>query len=203
MNFSNYWNAEVLRKTIAEYGLWGPILFILLFALNTIAFVPGTMMTLAGGLIFGLIDGTLYNLLGSTLGITLSFIIARYLAHDWIMRKSSKKLNAMMESLAKEGWHYIAALRLIPMMPFNLMNYAVGFMPIRFGQYLLVSGLFMLPGTVAYTYFGYLGGEAAARKNHLIAKTFIALLLLTILAFLPLIIKKIHHKLHHQCASSQ
>src|SRR3990167_10735491 len=123
--FSNYWNAEVLRKTIAEYGLWGPILFILLFALTTIAFVPGTMMTLAGGLIFGLIDGTLYNLLGSTLGITLSFIIARYLAHDWIMRKSSKKLNAMMESLAKEGWHYIAALRLIPMMPFNLMNYAV------------------------------------------------------------------------------
>jgi len=143
-------------------GVWGPIVFILGYAVATVAFVPGSLLTLAAGAIFGLARGTLYTLLGATLGAACAFLVARYLARRAIERKiaGNARFAAIDKAVAGEGFKIVALLRLSPVFPFNLLNYALGLTRVRFLSYLAASAA-MLPGTLLYVYYGKVIFEAA------------------------------------------
>jgi uncharacterized membrane protein YdjX (TVP38/TMEM64 family) len=156
-----------------------------------VLFVPGAVLTLAGGAVSGPIWGTLWNLTGATLGATIAFLIARYVASDLVAARSGEQLGRMMRGVEEEGWRLVAFVRLVPLFPFNLMNYAFGLTRIRLREYVLASFVCMAPGALAYTYLGYAGREAASGQTAAIRKAVVALALLAAVAFLPGLVRRI------------
>lgn len=144
-------------------GAWGPVAFIAGYAVATVAFIPGALLTLAAGVVFGVAWGTLYTFIGATLGASGAFLVSRYLARSAVERRieGRPKFAAVDRAVAREGWKIVVLLRLSPVFPFNLLNYALGLTKIRFREYLLAS-VAMLPGTLLYVYYGSLIGSLAA-----------------------------------------
>ena len=192
--YRDQFDAEALEAWVRGAGMAGPLIFMLIYAVGTVLFLPGSVLTLAGGALFGPVLGTFLNLTGATIGACLAFIIARYLARDWVANKTGGRMKTLMEGVEAEGWRFVAFVRLVPLFPFNLLNYALGLTPIRFLPYLVATYVFMLPGAIAYTYLGYAGREAVAGGEGLIQKALLALALLALVAFLPRLIGRLRQK---------
>ncbi len=143
-------------------GVWGPVVFILGYAAATVAFVPGSILTLAAGAIFGLIRGTLYVIVAATLGASAAFLISRHLARGAIERRLAKnpRFAAIDRAVGFQGRKIVFLLRLSPVFPFNLLNYGLGLTKVRFVDYLIAS-VGMLPGTLLYVYYGKIAGDMA------------------------------------------
>lgn len=186
--------ATALQNWVASAGPLAPLLFISVYALATVLFLPGSVLTLAGGALFGPIWGTACNLGGATIGAALAFLAARYLGANWVERRAGPRLKRLSDGVAAEGWRFVAFVRLVPLFPFNLLNYALGLTRIPFLPYLLATTVFMLPGALAYTYLGYAGREAAAGGAGLIQKALVALALLAAVAFLPRLIARLRER---------
>lgn len=189
--YRDRFDVAALEDWIKDAGVLAPLVFMLIYALAAVLFLPGSVFTLAGGALFGPVLGTFYNLTGATLGAALAFLISRYLASDWVADKAGGKVKQLINGVEGEGWRFVAFVRLVPLFPFNLLNYALGLTKIRFLHYLVASYVFMLPGAVAYTYLGYAGREAVGGGEGLIQKILIALALLAVVAFLPRLIGNI------------
>jgi uncharacterized membrane protein YdjX (TVP38/TMEM64 family) len=146
----------------AGLGIWGPVVLALVYIVATVLLVPGTILTLAAGGMFGLVVGTITVSIGSTLGASLAFLIARYVARDKVAARASRnrRFGAIDRAIGEGGWKIVALLRLSPAIPFNLQNYLYGLTPIRFWPYVLTSWLAMLPGTFLYVYLGHIAGAA-------------------------------------------
>lgn len=184
-------SAEALERWVADYGAAAPLVFMLLYAVGTVLFFPGAVLTLAGGAMFGPLWGTIYNLTGATLGATLAFLVARYLASEWVEMRSAGRLGQVKKGVEEEGWRFVAFVRLVPLFPFNVLNYALGLTRIKLSHYIIASYLFMLPGSVAYTYLGYAGREAVAGGEGMIQKVLLSLALLAVVSFLPRLIGRL------------
>ena len=192
--YRDVFDVSSLEVWVKNAGPAGPILFMLIYAIGTVFFLPGSMLTLAGGALFGPVLGTFFNLTGATIGATLAFLAARYLASDWAEQKSGGRLKQLKEGVEGEGWRFVAFVRLVPLFPFNLLNYALGLTRIKLSHYIIASYLCMLPGAIAYTYLGYAGREAVAGGEGLIQKGLVALALLAVVAFLPRLIGRLRQK---------
>lgn len=161
---------------------WGPIGFILIYGIGCVLALPGSLLTLCGGAIFGVAWGTLYNILASNLGATLAFFMARYFGRDFISRFMKGRVEAFDEKVANHGFRFIFTLRLIPLIPFNGLNLGSGLSKIKYRDYLLGSFLGMLPGTFIYTYFadallkGATGSGKRAYINLIIASALLILI---------------------------
>ena len=184
-------DATAIQNWIEEAGNAAPLLFMFVYIVGTVFFFPGAVLTLLGGALFGPVLGTAYNLTAATIGAMLSFLVARYLASDWVEKKTGGKLKQLMNGVESEGWRFVAFVRLVPLFPFNLLNYGLGLTKIKFAHYSIATYIFMLPGAIAYTYLGYIGKEAATGGESLIQKAMLALALLGFVAFLPRIIGSI------------
>jgi len=180
---------HALQATLHRLGLVAPIAHIVLFACGTLLFVPGALFGLAGGVLFGPVWGTLLNLTGATLGATAAFVIARYVAADWVRRQAAGRMEWLIKGVEAEGWRFIAFTRLVPLIPFNLLNYALGLTRIPLPLYVLASCLFMFPGTLAYTWLGYAGREAVGGNDQAVRYALIGLALLATVAFLPRLLR--------------
>ena len=185
-----FFAASALEQELQRFGRWAPVLFIGLYAMSTLLFVPGSVLTLVGGALFGPVWGTLWNLTGATLGATLAFVTARYVASNWVSERSGERLARLIRGVEEEGWRFVALVRLVPLFPFNLVNYAFGLTRIRLGEYVFASFVCMAPGAIAYTYLGYVGREAAVGSSAPIRTGFITLALLATVAFLPLLARR-------------
>jgi uncharacterized membrane protein YdjX (TVP38/TMEM64 family) len=179
-----------IQSELKRFGVFGPIVFIAIYAVATVAFVPGSILTLAGGAIFGAVFGAIWNLLGATLGATGAFLIARYVAGDWVARRAGGRLAALVGGVEEEGWRFVAFVRLAPIFPFNLVNYAFGLTRVSLAEYIIASVVCMAPGVVAYTYLGYAGRTAAAGEAGAIKAGIVALALLGAVAFLPRFVRR-------------
>ena len=144
-------------------GAWGPAVFIVGYALAVAAFVPGSLLTLAGGAIFGVGAGTAYVFCAALLGSSLGFLIARYVARGAVERRlaGNEKFAAIDRAVGGQGRWIVFLLRLSPVFPFSLLNYALGLTSVRFADY-LVASVGMLPGTLLYVYSGKAVGDVAA-----------------------------------------
>ena len=186
--YRDQFDAAALESWVKDAGSAGPIVFMLIYIIGTVFFLPGAVLTLAGGALFGPVFGTFYNLTAATIGAMISFIAARYLAHDYVEQKSGGRMKQLKDGVENEGWRFVAFVRLVPLFPFNLLNYALGITRIKFWHYVISTYVFMLPGAIAYTYIGYIGKEAATGGDGLIQKGMLGLALLAIVSFLPRLI---------------
>lgn len=189
--YRDQFDANALENWVKNSGNAGPIVFMLFYIIGTVFFLPGAVLTLAGGALFGPIFGTFYNLTAATIGAMISFIAARYLAHDWVEKKTGGRMKQLKQGVEGEGWKFVAFVRLVPLFPFNVLNYALGLTKIKFSHYSIATYIFMLPGALAYTYLGYVGREAVAGADGLIQKIMLALALLGIVGFLPSLIGRL------------
>jgi uncharacterized membrane protein YdjX (TVP38/TMEM64 family) len=185
LTYRQFVDAASLESWVAQAGIFGPLVFMGLYAVATVFLLPGSVLTLTGGALFGPVWGTLYNLTGAVLGATLAFLMARYLALDWVDRRVGGQLKQLKQGVEAEGWRFVALVRLVPLLPFNLLNYGLGLTRIPLTHFVLASYLFMLPGAIAYTYLGYAGREAVAGSEGLIQKGLLALSLVALVAFIP------------------
>lgn len=153
-HLGQYLEKERLREMIAAYGLWGPIIYMLIWLAAPPLFLPGLPIGLAGGSLFGPFWGVIYTIFAATAGATLAFLVARYLARDWVAAKlSGTRLASLDEKVGHHGWKIVAFTRLMPVFPFNLLNYAFGLTRISLLAYVVATFIFMLPMTIAIIYF--------------------------------------------------
>ncbi len=179
-----------LQLWVENAGAAAPLLFMLVYIIGTVLFFPGSVLTLLGGALFGPVFGTFINLTAATIGAIISFLIARFLAADLVEKKTGGRLKQLVTGVENEGWRFVAFTRLVPLFPFNLLNYALGLSKISFAQYSLATWICMLPGAFAYTYLGYIGKEAATGGEDLVKKALLALALLAIVAFIPHVVNR-------------
>ncbi|BCX08165.1 hypothetical protein NIES592_07790 [Fischerella major NIES-592] len=143
-------------------GAVGALAFILLYIIATVAFLPGSILTLGAGVVFGVVWGSLYVFIGATIGATAAFLVGRYLARGWVAKKiaGNQKFRAIDEAVGREGLKIVLLTRLSPIFPFNLLNYAYGVTGVSLKDYVLAS-IGMIPGTIMYVYIGSLAGSIA------------------------------------------
>jgi uncharacterized membrane protein YdjX (TVP38/TMEM64 family) len=153
---------EGIAAWIDGLGAAGPIAFVAVYTLASVAFVPGSILTLIAGAIFGLGRGTLYTMIAATCGASVAFLVSRYAARGLVERRlgAHPKFAAIDRAVAREGRRIVFLLRLSPLFPFNLLNYALGVTSVRFVDYVAACAG-MLPGTLLYVYYGKLAGDVA------------------------------------------
>ena len=148
---------------IRDLGAIGPLVFAGIYVIAAVALVPGSILTLGAGVVFGIVKGTLVVIVSATLGATAAFLVGRYLARDWVASKikGNEKFQAIDRGVAEEGWKIVGLTRLSPVFPFNLLNYAFGITRVSLKDYVLASFFGMLPATLMYVYIGSLAGDLA------------------------------------------
>ena len=140
-----------LEGRLRATGGWAPLGFVLLYAAGTVLFLPGSLFVFVGGVLFGPVWGSVLNLSAAA----LAFLIARHVAAAWVARWTGGRLRRVVEGIEAEGWRFIALVRLVPLFPFNLLNYALGLTRIRLGHYVAALLVCMAPGALAYTWLGH------------------------------------------------
>jgi uncharacterized membrane protein YdjX (TVP38/TMEM64 family) len=152
-HLEQYLDQERLRQFGASYGVLLPLMYLAVWTVGPL-FLPGLPITLAGGVLFGPFWGVVYTAFGSTFGAGLVFLVARYLARDWVAGKlAGTRLVSLDEKVARHGWKIVAFTRLVPVFSFSLLNYAFGLTRISFWPYLAATFICMLPSTIAFVYF--------------------------------------------------
>ncbi|PSB03097.1 TVP38/TMEM64 family protein [Merismopedia glauca] len=156
---------EILRnllRWVDSLGNWGPIAFIIIYNLATILFIPGSILTLGGGVIYGVLWGSIYVSISAIIGAIVAFTIGRYISRDWVAKQMAQhpKFKAIEEAVSRSGIKIVLLTRLCPIFPFNLLNYAFGVTQVSLRDYVLGS-LGMIPGTVMYVYLGSIVGDLA------------------------------------------
>src|SRR6516164_526199 len=152
---------------IGKLGPWGPAIFIGVYVIAAVLFIPGSVLTLGAGALFGVVVGSVCVSISATLGATAAFLVGRYLARDAIARKIEKneKFATIDRAVAGEGWKIVLLTRLSPVFPFTLLNYAFGLTRVKLSHYVLASWVGMIPGTVMYVYLGSLVNVGAGHRQ--------------------------------------
>ena len=190
-------NVPKIQTWVASFGAIAPLVYIGLYLVSTVFFLPGTPVTVLSGFVFGPLWGVLYASIASIISVSAAFLIARYVARDlvenWV--KGNAQFQRIDKQVEEQGWRIVMLTRLVPIFPFNLQNYAYGLTSIRFTTYVLVSAIFMLPGTAVLVQLGgaFVSGEGNIWKTLLYLGA--AGVLLLLLSLLPKFLQKYQTKL--------
>ena len=198
VTYREHLGGDPLHLQLAQLGPWGPLALIALWLIAPLLFVPGAPITLAAGALFGPLLGAAYSLVGATGGATLAFLLARHAGADWVERRAKGRLGHLKAGVEAEGWRFVAFVRLVPLFPFNLLNYALGLTRIRLTDYVLATLLCMIPGAAGYAYLGHAGREALAGAQGWVRTGGIALGVLAALVLLPWMVR---HWRRHRAVS--
>jgi uncharacterized membrane protein YdjX (TVP38/TMEM64 family) len=151
----------LIKEQILALGLWAPVLFAFIYILAAIAFLPSFPFSMLAGLIFGFTWGGLYAVLAATLGAMLSFLIARYIAGDWLEGSNSEMITKLRTGSEKHGWKFLAITRLTMVFPYNLQNYGFGLTKMPFWLFTITTLWSMAPSVLVYVYLGSIGKNIA------------------------------------------
>jgi uncharacterized membrane protein YdjX (TVP38/TMEM64 family) len=189
--FEGRLNPAAIEARIGELGWLARLMFVGAFALATILFVPGSIFGLAGGILFGPLWGTVWNLAGGTLGATAAFLFARFIAGEWIAARAQGRLKLVLSGVEAEGWRFVALMRLVPIVPFNVLNYALGLTRIPLSRYVPATLVCMVPGAAAYAWLGYAGRAAMAGNSDGFRFGALGLAVLALVVFAPRLIRRL------------
>jgi uncharacterized membrane protein YdjX (TVP38/TMEM64 family) len=178
---------ERIAESLRSYGAWTPLAFAAARILGAVVLVPGAVLAIAAGILFGPIWGTVWNVLAATAGAVLVFAMTRFVTPNWAARVVEGRvgLAAMMQSIEAEGWRFVAFVRLVPIFPYNLLNYALGLTNVRLSHYTLATLVCMIPVDLAYSYLGHAGYQALTGQAGALKTAVFALGGLAALTFLP------------------
>ncbi len=180
---------EKLQNVASELGYIAPLLYILLYSAAPSFFLPGLPISIAGGIIFGPFWGVIYTITGATIGAGIAFLSARYIAGDTIAKKTnSPRWQKLNNSVEENGWKIVIFTRLIPLFPFNLLNYFFGLTRIKFSHYLIASFFGMLPGTIAFIVFSSSIPELL--KGNISTEFIVGIIAVILIILLPAFYKK-------------
>ena len=182
---------EKLQALKEEAGVFAPLAFIVLYWVGTILCVPGVLLTLSAGALFGPFLGTVWTVIGATLGATSAFLIARFIAGDWARAQFEKgdSLGQLIQGIEQDSFWFALSIRLAPIFPFVAVNYLLGLTPIGLLSYILATAVGIIPGTFAYAWLGRSGLEAARGGPpwQLVG----ALTVLALVSTLPILLKRL------------
>jgi uncharacterized membrane protein YdjX (TVP38/TMEM64 family) len=180
-------NPWLFRDFIQQYEGYVEILFIAIYTALTVIGVPGTVLTIVGGSLFGIWYGTIISVISATFGALFAFWTARYLFRDLAQRKlsQSKRLTKYQTAVLKQPFFFVLTTRLIPISPYNLVNYLFGLTSINWFDYTLATFIGVIPGSFAYTWIGKSGEMAMTGSDRL--SFFLALTFLALLSLIPLL----------------
>ena len=190
-------NVPKIKTWVASFGTIAPLVYIGLYLVSTVFFLPGFPVTVLAGFVFGPLWGVFYAAIAAIISVSVAFLIARYVARglveSWV--KDNTQFRKIDEQVEEQGWRILMLTRLVPIFPFNLQNYAYGLTRIRFSTYVLVSAIFMLPGTAVYVQLGgaFVSGEGNIWKTLLYLG--IAGVLMLLLSLIPKFLRKYQTKL--------
>jgi uncharacterized membrane protein YdjX (TVP38/TMEM64 family) len=190
-------NVPKIKAWVAGFGKIAPLIYIGLYLVSTVFFLPGSPVTVLAGFVFGPLWGVFYASVASIISVSVAFLIARYVARDlvegWV--KDNAQFRKIDEQVEEQGWRILMFTRLVPIFPFNLQNYAYGLTSIRFSTYVLVSAIFMLPGTAVFVQLGgaFVSGEGNIWKTLLYLG--VAGVLMLLLSLIPKLLQKYQRKL--------
>jgi uncharacterized membrane protein YdjX (TVP38/TMEM64 family) len=174
-----------VQARVDAMGVMAPLAFISIYAIAAVLLVPGAALTLAAGALFGPFAGAFYSLIGATAGATLSFLLSRFLVGDWARRKVGRRLGELVTGIEREGWRFVAFVRLVPLFPYNILNYALGLTRIPLVSYVTATFVCMAPAAAAYSYLGYAGGAVLTGGAGAVKAALWAVALLGLVALLP------------------
>jgi len=179
---------------IKELGPTGMGVFALLYIVACVFFIPGSLLTLGAGTIYGVVTGSILVSISSVLGATTAFLVGRYFARGFISKKieGNARFSAIDNAVAAEGWKIVGLTRLSPIFSFNLLNYAYGLTRVSLKEYVLASWIGMLPGTVMYVYIGSLAGDLATLGTETAAASSTAKWIINIVAFLATVLVTVY-----------
>lgn len=147
----SYLEPAAAKGLIDALGPWGPLVYIIVYAASAVLMLPALPLTVLGGLLFGPVWGSAYVIAGATIGAALAFLIARRMGREWVESAvKGGRFEVLDRKVSEQGWKIVALTRLIPIFPYNFLNYAFGLTSIGFSSYVIVSFVCMIPGTVAY-----------------------------------------------------
>lgn len=191
-HLGQYLSIDSLKTFIEEMGDWAPAAFVLSYAVGMLIGLPGTLFTIAGGIVFGKWFGTLYNVIGATIGASGAFWIARLLASQAIVDKfkGQKWFDKFNRGLEENGLYYMLFIRLVPLFPFNGLNFGAGMTRVSFRNYFIGTAIGIIPATFVFTNAAAEIGESAAAGFKLTGGMVTALVLLGLFALIPIIIKR-------------
>ena len=144
---------HLLQDTLRHQGAWGYLVYVALFIIATLCLIPGSLLVIAGGMLFGPLTGSLLSFAAATLASALSFLIARWLGRDLLQRYvgHTAAFQAIERGIARSGCDFLILTRLVPLFPYNIQNYAYGLTAIPFWPFTLISAVTTLPGLVIYS----------------------------------------------------
>ena len=185
-----HFDSETLRQSVASLGPLAPVAYMLLYTLAPALFLPGLPVTLVGGIVFGPFWGVIYSIIGATAGACVAFLISRYVARDWISTKlTGPRWRQLDRSVEKNGWKIVAFTRLVPLFPFNLLNYAFGLTPIKFIPYAITSFICMLPACIAFIVFS--SSLLDLLKGKISPAFLVGILLIVLVSLIPFLVRKL------------
>ena len=144
----------LVKVQVLQWGVWGPVVFMLLYAVGPSFLVPGAVMTIAGGLAFGTAWGSVYSLIGGDAGALLAFAAGRFLGKSFVEQIVGERFQSMLQKIAKHGFQIILYLRMVPVIPYNALNLLAGASPIAFRDYFWATMIGMVPGTILFAFLG-------------------------------------------------
>ncbi|MBE9203416.1 TVP38/TMEM64 family protein [Synechocystis salina LEGE 06099] len=159
---------NILLAKVKNLGWWAPSIYIAVYNLATILLLPGSLLTMKGGCLFGWWWGTIYTTIAAMIGATIAFLIGRHFSRNWVQEKMAKypKFKLLNAAVKKDGWKIVILTRLSPIFPFNLLNYGFGVTDVSLKDYILGS-FAMIPATIAYTYIGSLATDLTTIGDNL------------------------------------
>lgn len=195
--FGGLVDLDMVEESVNKAGPLAPLLYMSFYVVAPTILFPASILTMAGGVIFGPIWGTIYTIVSATIGATVPFLITRRYGRAPLEKLLSKydnfddQFKKFEDQVAKEGWKYVAFTRLVTLFPFLILNYAFGLTKIGLWTYVWASLIFMLPGSFMFTYMGYAGKEALGGTEDALTKVSIALGCFILISALPGAIKRI------------
>ncbi len=173
-------------------SMWAPIVFVAIYSVATALALPGSLLTIGGGAVFGFWWGAVLNTLGANIGANAAFLLSRALGREGIERLAGKRLQGLNRATEQHGFYGLFVLRLVPLVPFNALNFGSGLTAIRWRDYALATVIGILPGTLVYTFFAdaLVQGSTTAGQDAKI-RLWIAAGLLLLLSLVPFIAKRL------------
>jgi len=204
---ADLWHPHALKDRVGalvrDAGPWAPVVYVLIDAFAPFLLVGAIPLTIVGGALFGTAEGAALSLVGAMVGAAAAFLLGRTLGHDVLSRHAHGKVLAVKAGIEKEGWRFVAFLRLVPLLPFGVVNVALGTTDIGFAAFIVTSLITMTPGAIIYAYVGAAGRAAAAGADDTAQRIGIAIGLLALLSGIPAAIRYARYRRERDATSQE